>query len=346
MVVYLRYYVVMPIILTLVPLLFLYVKALTIEYYTYSLKTLKHFIPALSILIINIVFYGFLLSHEEKYKFVTESYLYDFNSVVIKMKIMIASNIISEIMYYIQVVFYIILMLLLLNKHKKNIEKYFSYKEKISLNWIKIFILIFIMISVLDILENYYFLKRNETWESIWKTINGVGNIMYICFLGYFGIKQTDIYAGIIKISADGTKQKFDTYDNILEKKDKYISSSLSDEQKQLIVARVIKITENDKLYLNKKLTIDELADKLCINKKYLSQAINEILKRNFYHFVNKYRIKEAQRLLSDPGSRNITIEGIADSSGFNSKSSFNTTFKKNIGITPSDYLKTCLREN
>jgi AraC-like DNA-binding protein len=98
-------------------------------------------------------------------------------------------------------------------------------------------------------------------------------------------------------------------------------------------------LMEAEKLYLNNDLSLNELANKLNTNTTYLSKVINEISHQNFSSFLNHYRIKEACKLLLDPQSRNLTIEGIALSAGFNSKSAFNTAFKKRMKITPSEYL-------
>ena len=74
-------------------------------------------------------------------------------------------------------------------------------------------------------------------------------------------------------------------------------------------------------------------------NKSYLSQVINEYFRKNFSTFVNEYRVKEASRLLLEKESENYTIEAIANSVGFKSKSAFNSAFKKFTGITPSYFV-------
>jgi AraC-like DNA-binding protein len=81
------------------------------------------------------------------------------------------------------------------------------------------------------------------------------------------------------------------------------------------------------------------LAEKLNTNKSYLSQVINEYFRKNFSTFVNEYRVKEASRLLLEKESENYTIEAIANSVGFKSKSAFNSAFKKFTGITPSYFV-------
>jgi len=346
-VVYFRYYVVMPLVLSIFPLLFLYIKTLTTEKYRFTFKEFKNFIPSFFILILNIVFYGFLLTNDEKFNFVVNNYLFNPTTCNFAIKINFILKYISEALYFIQLVFYIILMGIYLKRHKNNMQKYFSYKEKISLNWIKVFIGFFIGLSIFDLLESFYFTKNYELWEKVWELINGVIGILYVGFLGYFGIKQTDIYSreivyGTKEINSIPSQEIINSYRTEKESNHvkKYVASSLSNEQKKEIITGVVELMEKEKIFLNNKLTIDYLAVKLNTNKKYLSQVINELLKKNFYNLVNEYRVKEAQKLLLDNEYAHLSIEGIATTVGFNSKSSFNTAFKKNLGVTPSYYQK------
>jgi AraC-like DNA-binding protein len=76
-----------------------------------------------------------------------------------------------------------------------------------------------------------------------------------------------------------------------------------------------------------------------------VSQAINEGLKKTFYDLVNGSRVEEAKRLLLDPKNKNIKIMAVAFDSGFNSKTTFNTVFKKFTGLTPTDFKEQNARE-
>jgi AraC-like DNA-binding protein len=96
---------------------------------------------------------------------------------------------------------------------------------------------------------------------------------------------------------------------------------------------------ESEKVFLDRNLSLDELAKKLNTNRTYLSQCINDQYHSNFSNYINGYRIKEAQKIFMEPTSKLLTIEAIAQNVGFNSKSSFNNAFKKFTGLTPSDFL-------
>jgi len=97
---------------------------------------------------------------------------------------------------------------------------------------------------------------------------------------------------------------------------------------------------ETRRPWLDPDLTLEQLALQLKLRPKLLSQAINDGLGQNFFEFINTYRVKEAKRLLTNPVDRKITVLEVLYQVGFNSKSSFNTVFKKQTGLTPSEFKK------
>lgn len=135
-------------------------------------------------------------------------------------------------------------------------------------------------------------------------------------------------------------RQRKVIHKKLAEQKQKYVTSSMSQAQKELLVKEITRSMEEKRLFIDSNLTLDTLAIQLNTNKHYLSQVINEIIGKNFYTITNEYRIREAKKLLCSPEYRNVTIEGIANLVGFKSKSSFNTAFKKITGMTPSEYLR------
>ena len=95
---------------------------------------------------------------------------------------------------------------------------------------------------------------------------------------------------------------------------------------------------ETEKPFIEFDLNIMDLAKILETSVNKLSQVINESFHKNFYNLVNHYRIEEVKKLLKDPEKQKFTIISIAYECGFNSKSSFNTAFKKHTHLTPSQY--------
>ena len=97
---------------------------------------------------------------------------------------------------------------------------------------------------------------------------------------------------------------------------------------------------DSQRPWLEPELSLEQLASRLSLRPKLLSQLINESLRQNFFEFVNRYRIEEAKRLLTNPVDKKITVLEVLYEVGFNSKSSFNTIFKKHTGLTPSEFKK------
>jgi YesN/AraC family two-component response regulator len=120
--------------------------------------------------------------------------------------------------------------------------------------------------------------------------------------------------------------------------KNKRGKTILSDAKIEEIVSKIIPLLEGEKLYQEPELTLQQLADKIQYPYYQVSQAINEGMKKNFYDLVNSYRVEEAKRLLLDSKNRNYTILSVGFEAGFNSKTTFNTVFKKFTGLTPTEY--------
>jgi AraC-like DNA-binding protein len=77
----------------------------------------------------------------------------------------------------------------------------------------------------------------------------------------------------------------------------------------------------------------------------HLSQVLNDRLQQNFFDFVNSYRVEEVRRRISEPSGRTLTLMAIALDAGFNSKSVFNTAFRKYTCMTPSEFRKKAIEE-
>ena len=118
----------------------------------------------------------------------------------------------------------------------------------------------------------------------------------------------------------------------------KYILSNLEPGQATAFREKLETCMEREKPYLDPRLTLALLAEKLAMPIKHLSQVINEHYGQNFNDFINGYRIRAAMAKLADEKSREDKLLKIAFESGFNSKSAFNAAFKKITGFSPSEY--------
>ncbi len=120
----------------------------------------------------------------------------------------------------------------------------------------------------------------------------------------------------------------------------KYKTSSLNTKDIERHKSYLLRLMTEEKLFKNNKLTVNDVAKQLNIPRQHLSEILNVHMKTGFQDFLNQYRVEEFMACLQNETYSNYTLLGIANEVGFSSKSSFNTTFKKLKGMTPSQYKK------
>lgn len=148
----------------------------------------------------------------------------------------------------------------------------------------------------------------------------------YVFILGFFGIRYASLFA--------------DETTSVLTQKteSKYAKSGLTTETIQEIQEKLSNAMMTEQKFLNPDITLTSLSAELDLASTYVSQVINQQFKLNFYDFVNQYRVEEVKRRLTAPEHSHLSVLGIALDCGFKSKSSFNKSFKKHTGKTPSDF--------
>jgi AraC-like DNA-binding protein len=119
----------------------------------------------------------------------------------------------------------------------------------------------------------------------------------------------------------------------------RYEKSGLDGAKLDEYAAALMAFMEKSRIYLDPDLSLDELASRLKMSRHHLTQLLNDRLKKNFYSFINEYRIGVAIARLDDPGAE-VNILSLAFDCGFNSRSSFSNYFKKITGCTASAYRK------
>ncbi|MEO9870747.1 ABC transporter permease [Ekhidna sp.] len=118
----------------------------------------------------------------------------------------------------------------------------------------------------------------------------------------------------------------------------KYQKSTLNPSIKASILEKLEAVMDEQKFYQRDDASLSKLAEELGATTHHLSQVLNESLKISFQDLMARYRIREACKILRDKRYQEIKIENVATMVGYNSKSAFNTAFKKRTGLTPSEY--------
>lgn len=232
-------------------------------------------------------------------------------------------------------VVYVIVSLLLLKKHQRNIVGQFSNTDKITLNWMRYLIsgmaMIWIVVIFIQSVQALY-----------------IAVALFIFFIGYFGIRQVGIFSNSLsphevllptdlEIASPPEKTGIPS-----EESDyiKYEKTKVSEDKASEIQAKLIDLMKENECYKDPELTLGDLAGMMDIPPGTLSQVINSKEGKNFYDFVNTLRIEAFKQLLLQPESKQYTLLSLAFECGFNSKTSFNRNFKKSTGMSPSTYIK------
>jgi len=289
------------------PLLYLYTKAVTSKEFRFTKKDILHFVPFLLVFCLTLIRFQFQ-AYETKIELLNTG----LNGKTVS--IMYLALMHTTILVYLLNAFSIV------RKKNQSLKGYYSSLEKINYDWLKLVVSAFFIMWIVDIIN----------WVTGSLGINSPASREYLTFVSLF---INFVFANLLIIKnlhLPETEPAAETH--------KYEKSPLTLQTKTEILARLERLMTQEKLFLNSSLNLGEVAHKLSVVPRYLSQVINELKAKNFYDYVNGYRIDEAKKLLSDPTHNSEKILSVLYDCGFNSKSVFNTVFKKNTGLTPSEF--------
>lgn len=169
-----------------------------------------------------------------------------------------------------------------------------------------------------------------------------LGIIVYVAVTGVYTLAGNFIYSMVLgamvytiafRALSDARTLKPD-FDK------KYASVNIEEQTEDALLNKVLHFFEREQIYLHPEIRISLLAKKAHTTPHVISRIINNRLNKSFSELVSYYRVEEVKKRLADPAYKHYSIMGIAMDVGFTSKSAFNETFKKQNGMTPSQYLK------
>ncbi|MCL1669973.1 helix-turn-helix domain-containing protein [Elizabethkingia ursingii] len=226
---------------------------------------------------------------------------------------------------------YVAIIYYKIRKHQKRIETISSDTESINLQWlIKLSLLLFgtIIITVCYELFNAFVYKMHQ---------NLVMDLLFLFIVYstfYHVLRQKEIYP-VSKVQLEDLLSIATESEEKTEKK-----KLIPDEDFEDLKEKLLTLIESQKPYLEGDLNLLKLSELIGISTHQLSYLLNNGFNENFFQFINKYRIAHAKELLLSDTYYKMSVLGIAFESGFNSKTAFNTMFKKTMGITPSEFRK------
>lgn len=298
------------------PLLFLYI--LSVIYSDFKLKT-KHLLLLLPWIVSIIILLPnfFLVTKSEQFEFLS-NYSKTFESQFIDVM-----NRVLEIIYIIAEIYY------LLRYRKLLLENYTSKESFYYYHWLKQLIIFILVGQALTLVKGVIRDSGdfNENYVNIFRIILLSFGLFFSFWLVFKALISPKLFRGVT-INLRLSKEMITQNSNI----DKSEHNGQIQNLKSYMV--------EEEPFLEPSLTVKSLSEKIDMPHRELSILINQELGQHFFDFINKYRIEKAMSILKDPTKKKYTILEILYEVGFNSKSSFNTAFKKHTNKTPSAYRK------
>ncbi len=297
------------------PLLFLYVKFMTNPGKKFNWFSMLHFIPFVVFFTVSVIFRSEPLVRDLRSFFVPDK--------------LISLRIVYGTSFFLSITLYSVLAFIEIKRHQDNLKNLVSYTSGvITLNWLKVISIsfysayfIFFILGGLNMIGNFI------PFDPYFVIFGFIALFSFV--FSFYGIKQPVIFGQALKPDDEDKK---DT--------EKYVKSGLKDPEAMAHLQKIISFVEDNKPFLDRDLSIQDLSSMTCIPRHHITQILNEKHKKSFFTFINGYRVKEVIERFSNPKYAHYTILAIAFDAGFNSKTTFNSIFKHHTGLTPSQYRK------
>lgn len=298
------------------PLIYFYTQSVLYKNFAFARKKLLHFLPFVVLTLTSETAY-LAAGHQKQIAIL--------NNILVRN--MPAAAYLVSLCIYIHFFTYLLGASKLVRQYSRAAADRYADAQKVTLQWLKTIIYFFLALMLVTLAGSYLSYMSSTTAYFFVLGLTVFLLLMFIVFMLFKALRNPEIFALLEEKEVKAAAQQV-----------KYASSALPVSEKTLILATLQQYMQTNQPYLEAELTLDKLAGLVGVKPKALSQVINELLQQNFFEFVNFYRIEEAKRLLTNPADKKVTVIEIMYQAGFNSKSSFNTLFKKATGLTPGDF--------
>ncbi len=229
------------------------------------------------------------------------------------------------ISFIVSLIIYNTLSIAAVHKHRKNLKNEFSsISQNQNLSWLLFIIILYsIYVFTATALGIFGFFYNNLELS---KVFNYSATLMLTVILGFYGIRQDEIYKR-------NSKNK-----SINLTDERYSNSKLTTDRKEQIETRILAYFKVKTPYHNSELSMVLLSEELNIPKHQITEVLNTNIGKNFFQFVNEYRVEAVKQKLSDASNNKYSIEAIGYDCGFSSKSSFFSVFKNITRQTPLQF--------
>ena len=228
-----------------------------------------------------------------------------------------------------------------LPKYHRRLKEEYSYDEEINLHWLRGVMILFYVILAAWV---YQALFKGYFSDIVYMTVSLVSWSVVCYFINRQDVVFREVVGSSGSVATDSSDIKAQTTDSpeqqpcpqpAVPAPVSVESSPQTSDVDEQMVADIHKAFEEDRIYLNPKLRLSDLAARIGTNRTYMSQYFNHTCEQSFYEYVNNYRVRHSMVLLSDT---DYTLEIIAEISGFNSLSTFRRAFILQNGCSPQQY--------
>ena len=225
----------------------------------------------------------------------------------------------------------------LINRYNDHLKDVLSTIERVHLAWLRN-ITIAGLLAICFFLVEDLLMTQGVNFSNF--LLSSVCFALYVYGIGYTGLMKSEIFSSPEAARASEIVADVEHEEQAAATTTRYENSRLSPVAAKEYLARLLALMESEKPYLDSGITLPQLAKLLSITPHHLSEVINTQLEKNFFEFINSYRVEHVKKDLADPRKQNLKLLSIAFDAGFNSKPTFNSIFKAQTNMTPSEYRK------
>jgi len=151
----------------------------------------------------------------------------------------------------------------------------------------------------------------------------------------FFYLEKKRAYKKLVKKNIEWAAQ-----DRSVEVTTSVAAETITEDKDLALTRQLMLMFEKDKIFLDDNVNLNTIAQRLNTNRNVMSRIINSKFQKNFAALMNEYRIKEAVRLLNDEQNKKYTMQAISEMCGYKNRQVFYVAFKKETGVTPTEFVK------
>ena len=296
------------------PLIYLYIRTTLVAPFRLKNSDALHFMPVLCYVVYRLV----ILAHDSQ----QPDWDVGYDGVWHREFHMVYVSPILEGFKIVWDTLYLAFSIQLVSRYSAKIKMYFSNTYQVELNWLYIFLAVYVFLfglsTLIMVLDSFIVdLDYKQIW---WIHLFSSIAIVFLGIKAYFTDLSSlhDLTQDLLDSNVPSRSEEQGAYKSRVDR----ITNSLEDSQ----------------AFLNPELNLADLAEMVDLSKHETSDAVNNGFKMNFNELINSYRVKEVKKRILDPDYNHLSLVAIALDCGFNSKATFNRVFKLQTGQSPTQF--------